>query len=64
MSRMSDLDIAMQEMLERGSSIEDVASFFDVPLEWVEQALGNLLEQHYQDEINDNWYDEQYELND
>ena len=64
MSRMSDLDIEMQEMLERGISVEDVASFFDVPLDWVEQARANLLEQHYQDEINDAWYDEQFELND
>ena len=61
MSRMSDLDIEMQEMLERGSSVEDVAQFFEVPLEWVEQAFANLLEQH-QELVNDNWYDQQYEL--
>lgn len=62
MSRMSDLDIEMQEMLERGSSVEDVASFFEVPIQWAEQAFANLLEQHYENHINDAWYDEQYEL--
>lgn len=72
MSRMSDLDIEMQEMLERGSSVEDVASYFEVPIQWAEQAFANLLQAHdelerdwdepYECEINDNWYDEQYEL--
>ena len=72
MSRMSDLDIEMQEMLERGASVEDVASFFEVPIQWAEQAFANLLQAHdelerdwdepYESEINDNWYDEQYEL--
>lgn len=61
MSRMSDLDIEMQEMLERGASVEDVASFFDVPVEWAEEAFANLLQSH-QEQINDAWYDEQYEL--
>lgn len=58
---MSDLDIAMQDLLERGASVEDVASFFDVPVEWAEEAFANLLQSH-QELINDNWYDEQYEL--
>lgn len=61
MSRISDLDIEMQEMLERGSSVVDVAQFFEVPIEWAEQAFANLLEQH-QELVNDNWYDQQYEL--
>ena len=63
MSRMSDLDIEMQEMLERGSSIEDVADFFNVPIDWAQEAFANLM-QAYQEQINDSWYDEQYELND
>ena len=61
MSRMSDLDLAMQEMLERGSSVEDVAQFFEVPIQWAEQAFANLMQSH-QEQFNDNWYDEQYEL--
>jgi len=60
---MSDLDIEMQEMLERGSSIEDVADFFNVPIDWAQEAFANLM-QAYQEQINDSWYDEQYELND
>jgi hypothetical protein len=44
MSRMSDLDIEMQEMLERGSSVEDVASYFNVPIDWVYQARHHLYE--------------------
>jgi hypothetical protein len=63
MSRMSDLDLDMQEMLERGSSIEDVADFFNVPIEWAQEAFANLMQAH-QEQINDSWYDEQYELND
>ena len=46
MSRMSDLDIEMQEMLERGSSVEDVANFFEVPISWAEQAFANLMQSH------------------
>ena len=63
MSRMSDLDLDMQEMLERGSSIEDVANFFNVPIDWAQEAFANLMQAH-QEQINDSWYDEQYELND
>ena len=33
MSRMSDLYTEMQEMLERGSSVEDVSDFFEVPVQ-------------------------------
>ena len=63
MSRMSDLDIEMQEMLERGSSIEEVVDFFNVPIDWAQEAFANLMQAH-QEQINDSWYDEQYELND
>jgi len=59
---MSDLDIEMQTMLKCGASVEDVAWALNVPVEWAEQSFANLLEQHYEGEINDNWYDEQYEL--
>jgi hypothetical protein len=59
MSRMSDLDIEMQEMLERGVCIDDVAAHFDVPIEWVWQAYANLLQAYAE-----LWFDdEQYELN-
>lgn len=61
MSRMSDLDIEMQEMLERGSSVEAVAEYFHVPVSWAEEAFANLMQSH-QDQINDDWYDEQYEV--
>ena len=44
MSRMSDLYIDMQEMLERGSSVEDVSDFFDVPVQWVQEALAGLMQ--------------------
>lgn len=63
MSRMSELDIEMQVMLESGASVEDVSWALNVPIEWAEQAYANLLESH-QEQFNDNWYDEQYELND
>lgn len=55
MSRMSDLDIEMQEMLERGSSVEDVAAYFDVPLDWVWQAYGNMLQAYAE-----LWFDDSY----
>ena len=61
MSRMSDLDIDMQDLLERGASVEDVASYFEVPIQWAQEAFANLLQSH-QEQFNDNWYDEQYEL--
>lgn len=44
MSRMSDLDIEMQEMLERGVAVDDVAAYFNVPVEWVWQSHANLLQ--------------------
>ena len=44
MSRMSDLYTDMQEMLERGSSVEDVSDFFDVPVQWVQEALAGLMQ--------------------
>lgn len=65
MGRMSDLDIAMQEMLERGVCIDDVAAHFDVPIDWVWRAYSNLLQAHAELWFdNDSWYDEQYEVND
>ena len=44
MSRMSDLYTEMQEMLERGSSVEDVSDFFNVPVEWVQEALAGIMQ--------------------
>ena len=41
---MSDLDIEMQEMLERGVGIDDVAAHFNVPIDWVWQAHANLMQ--------------------
>jgi len=62
---MSDLDIDMQELLQRGSSVEDVAAHLDAPIEWVWQAYANMLQAHAELWFdNDSWYDDQYELND
>lgn len=36
MSRMSEIHITISNMIERGFSIEFVASTLDVPFEWVE----------------------------
>lgn len=44
MSRMSDLYTEMQEMLERGSSVEDVSDFFNAPIEWVQEALAGIMQ--------------------
>jgi len=44
MGRMCDLDLDMQEMLERGFSIEYVADFFNVPIDWVYQARHHIYE--------------------
>ena len=63
MSRMSDLYTDMQEMLERGSSVEDVSDFFNVPVEWVEEALGGLM-QDMMDEEDDRQPDEAQEWSD
>jgi len=57
LSRMSDLDIEMQEMLERGVSIDDVASHFNVPIEWVWQSYANLLQASAE-----LWFDDSYEV--
>lgn len=54
---MSDLDIEMQEMLERGVSIDDVASHFNVPIEWVWQSYANLLQASAE-----LWFDDIYEV--
>jgi hypothetical protein len=41
---MCDLDLEMQEMLERGVGIDDVAAHFNVPIDWVWQAHANRLQ--------------------
>ena len=61
---MRDVIIGIQEDIERGLlTFQQIANKHTVPLDWVDIACGELM-QNYQDQINDNWYDEQYELND
>ena len=61
---MRDVIIDIQEDIERGLlTVQQIANKHRVPLEWVDIACGELMQQ-YQDQTNDNWYDEQYELND
>ena len=61
---MRDVIIGIQEDIERGLlTFQQIANKHRVPLDWVDIACGELM-QHYQDQINDNWYDEQFELND
>ena len=61
---MRDVIIGIQEDIERGLlTFQQIANKHRVPLDWVDIACGELMQQ-YQDQTNDNWYDEQYELND
>jgi hypothetical protein len=61
---MRDVIIGIQEDIERGLlTFQQIANKHRVPLDWVDIACGELME-NYQDQINDVWYDEQYELND
>ena len=61
---MRDVIIGIQEDIERGlMTFQQIANKHRVPLEWVDIACGELMQQ-YQDQTNDDWYDEQYELND
>ena len=61
---MRDVIIGIQEDIERGlMTFQQIANKHRVPLEWVDIACGELMQQ-YQDQTNDNWYDEQFELND
>ena len=61
---MRDVIIGIQEDIERGLlTFQQIANKHRVPLDWVDIACGELMQQH-QDLINDDWYDEQYELND
>lgn len=61
---MKDVMIELMEEIERGQlSFRQIATKFNVPINWVDLANGELLQQ-YADELNDNWYDEQFELND
>ena len=61
---MRDVIIGIQEDIERGLlTFQQIANKHRVPLEWVDIACGELME-NYQDQINDDWYDEQFELND
>jgi hypothetical protein len=61
---MRDVIIGIQEDIERGLlTFQQIANKHRVPLDWVDIACGELM-QNYQDQINDNWYDEQFELND
>jgi len=59
---MRDVIIGIQEDIERGLlTFQQIANKHRVPLDWVDIACGELM-QNYQDQINDNWYDEQFEL--
>jgi len=59
---MRDVIIGIQEDIEQGLlTFQQIANKHRVPLDWVDIACGELM-QNYQDQINDNWYDEQYEL--
>ena len=61
---MRDVIISIQEDIERGlMTFQQIANKHRVPLDWVDIACGELME-NYQDQINDDWYDEQFELND
>jgi hypothetical protein len=61
---MRDVIIGIQEDIERGLlTFQQIANKHRVPLDWVDIACGELME-NYQDQINDDWYDEQFELND
>ena len=61
---MRDVIIGIQEDIERGLlTFQQIANKHRVPLDWVDIACGELM-QNYQDQINDDWYDEQFELND
>ena len=61
---MRDVIIGIQEDIERGVlTFQQIANKHRVPLDWVDIACGELME-NYQDQINDDWYDEQFELND
>ena len=61
---MRDVIIGIQEDIERGLlTFQQIANKHRVPLDWVDIACGELMQQ-YQDQTNDDWYDEQYELND
>ena len=61
---MRDVIIGIQEDIEQGLlTFQQIANKHRVPLDWVDHACGELMQQ-YQDQINDDWYDEQYELND
>ena len=61
---MRDVIIGIQEDIERGVlTFQQIANKHRVPLDWVDIACGELM-QNYQDQINDDWYDEQFELDD
>lgn len=56
---MRDLVIDIMEAIEQGQlSFREIATKFNVPLGWVDIANGELLQQY----VNDNWYDDQFEL--
>ena len=58
---MRDLIIDIQEEIERGQlSFQEIARKFNVPLNWVDIAHGELMQCY----MNDSWYEEQFELND
>ena len=61
---MRDVIIGIQEDIERGMlTFQQIANKHRVPLDWVDIACGELMQQ-YQAQIDDDWYDEQFELND
>ena len=58
---MRDVIIGIQEDIEQGRlTFQQIANKHRVPLDWVDIACGELMQQHQ----DLNWYDEQYELND
>ena len=56
---MRDVIIGIQEDIERGLlTFQQIANKHKVPLVWVDIACGELMQNY----LNDNWYDDQYEI--
>lgn len=45
MSKMSELEITIIEMLERGHACVDIAKELDIPLIWVENLMNDWFEE-------------------
>ena len=62
MAKMKDIMIVLQEEINKGElTLEQIAVKYDVPMDWVDTAFGEVVEQEY---MSGDFWDDSYDEED